>query len=171
MTDPKASFARPEAEARASGFGLDLSRQLWTYPTQPAHALLLAAAARGTQHQLAIAITDAYFLDARNIADVDVLADVAVNHGFDRQAPPPSRWIPRCTTRSQRKSPDLPLRASVRFLTSISVRERPSAAAAAKLRWRRPFAKRRIDAATFCMPPLRLHEPGLQIDPKPSSPT
>ncbi|MFG6487049.1 DsbA family oxidoreductase [Roseateles sp. BYS78W] len=85
VTDPKASFARPEAEARASGFGLDLSRQLWTYPTQPAHALILAAGERGTQHQLAIAITDAYFLDARNISDGDVLADLAVNHGFDRQ--------------------------------------------------------------------------------------
>ncbi|MFS2163541.1 DsbA family protein [Variovorax sp. Varisp62] len=85
VTDPKTAFARPEAAARASGFGLELSRQLWTYPTQPAHALILAAAERGTQHQLAIAITDAYFLDARNIGDVDVLADVAVHHGFDRQ--------------------------------------------------------------------------------------
>src|SRR5690242_8805947 len=73
VTDPKAAFARPEAEARASGFGLDLSRQPWTYPTQSAHALILAAAERGTQHRLAIAITDAYFLDARNIGDVDVL--------------------------------------------------------------------------------------------------
>ncbi len=84
-TDPKASFARPEAEARASGFYLDLSRQQWTYPTQPAHALILAASARRTQHQLAVAITDAYFLDACNIGDVDVLADIAAHHGFDRQ--------------------------------------------------------------------------------------
>ncbi|WP_422843022.1 DsbA family oxidoreductase [Acidovorax sp. M2(2025)] len=85
VTDPKTAFARPEAAARASGFGLDLSRQLWTYPTQPAHALLLAAGERGTQHQLAIALTDAYFLDARNIGDSDVLAGVAVHHGFDRR--------------------------------------------------------------------------------------
>ena len=84
VTDPKAAFARPEAEARASGFGLDLSRQPWTYPPQSAHALILSAAQRGTQHQLAIAITDAYFLDARNIGDVDVLADIAVHYGFDR---------------------------------------------------------------------------------------
>jgi predicted DsbA family dithiol-disulfide isomerase len=84
VTDPKAAFARPEAEARASGFGLDLSRQPWAYPTQSAHALILGARARGTQHQLAIAITDAYFLDARNIGNVDVLADIAVRHGFDR---------------------------------------------------------------------------------------
>lgn len=84
VTDPKTAFARPEAEARVSGFALDLSRQLWTYPTQPAHALILAAGERGTQHQLAIAITDAYFLDARNIGDVNVLADVAAGHGFHR---------------------------------------------------------------------------------------
>lgn len=55
VTDPKASFARPEAEARASG--LDLSRQPWTYRTQAAHGLVLAARALGTQHQLAVAIT------------------------------------------------------------------------------------------------------------------
>ncbi|MGC4076400.1 MAG: DsbA family protein [Rubrivivax sp.] len=85
VTDPKVAFARPEAQARASGFALDLSRQLWTYPTQAAHALILAAAERGTQHRLAVAITDAYFVDARNIGDVDLLADIAVGHGFDRQ--------------------------------------------------------------------------------------
>jgi len=84
VTDPKTAFARPEREARASGFELDLSRQLWTYPTQAAHALILAARERGTQHELAIALTDAYFVDARNIGDVDVLADIAVHLGFER---------------------------------------------------------------------------------------
>ena len=84
VTDPKVAFARPEAEARASGLDLDLGRQLWAYPTQPAHALVLAARERGTQHRLAGAISAAYFLDAKNIADADVLADIAVNDGFDR---------------------------------------------------------------------------------------
>lgn len=84
ITDPKAAFVRPEAEARASGFDLDLGRQLWTYPTQPAHALILAAAGRDTQHRLAVAIIDAYFIAAKNIADPEVLADIAVGHGFDR---------------------------------------------------------------------------------------
>lgn len=82
VTDPKAAFARPEAEARASGFDLDLSRQLWAYPTQAAHALILAAD-EGVQHRLAVAITDAYFLEAKNISDADVLADIAQDHGFD----------------------------------------------------------------------------------------
>ena len=85
VTDPKASFARPEAEARASGLDLDLSRQPWTYRTQAAHGLILAARARGTQHELAVAITDAHFLEARNISDADVLADIAVAHGFERE--------------------------------------------------------------------------------------
>lgn len=85
VTDPKASFARPEAEARASGLDLDLSRQPWTYRTQAAHGLILAAQARGTQHKLAAAITDAHFLEAKNISDADVLADIAVDHGFERE--------------------------------------------------------------------------------------
>ncbi|AON52873.1 DsbA family oxidoreductase [Herbaspirillum seropedicae] len=82
VTDPKSAFSRPESEARASGFHLDLSRQRYAYPTQAAHAIILAARERRTQHQLAIAITDAYFIDAKNISDVDVLADLAADHGF-----------------------------------------------------------------------------------------
>lgn len=85
ITDPKAAFARPEVEARTSGLDLDLSRQPWTYRTQAAHGLILAARARGEQHQLAVAITDAYFLEAKNISDADVLADIAVSYGFERE--------------------------------------------------------------------------------------
>ncbi|WP_105370408.1 DsbA family oxidoreductase [Neorhizobium huautlense] len=85
VIDPKASFARPEAEARASGLDLDLSRQPWTYRTQAAHGLILAARDRGTQHQLAVAITHAHFLEAKNVSDADVLADIAVAYGFDRE--------------------------------------------------------------------------------------
>lgn len=84
ITDPKVAFARPEGEARASGLDLDLGRQLWTYPTQAAHALILAASGRRTQHRLAVAITDAYFIEAKNISDADVLADIAADCGFDR---------------------------------------------------------------------------------------
>ncbi|UPT55809.1 DsbA family oxidoreductase [Dickeya zeae] len=84
VTDPKSAFARPEAEARASGFNLNLESQLYAYPTQAAHAIILAARERGTQHQLAVAITDAYFLAAKNIADADVLADIAISYGFER---------------------------------------------------------------------------------------
>lgn len=85
VTDPKAAFARPEAEARASGLALDLSHQPWTYRTQAAHGLVLAARERGTQHRLAVAITAAYFLEAKNISDADVLADIAVAYGFEHE--------------------------------------------------------------------------------------
>jgi predicted DsbA family dithiol-disulfide isomerase len=99
VTDPKSAFARPEAEARASSFDLDLGRQLYAYPTQAAHAIILAARECGTQHQLAVAITDAYFLAARNIADADVLADVAAAYGFSRDE---ARAIARDPTRHKR---------------------------------------------------------------------
>lgn len=85
IADPKLAFARPEAEARASGLPLDLGKQLWAYPTQAAHALVLAASDRGTQHRLAVAIARANFLDGRNIADAGVLADIASAHGFTRE--------------------------------------------------------------------------------------
>ncbi|WP_244118354.1 DsbA family protein [Burkholderia gladioli] len=84
ITDPKIAFARPEGEAHTSGFDLDLGRQLWAYPTQAAHAVILAAAGRDTQHRLAVAITDAYFIEAKNISDADVLTDIAADYGFDR---------------------------------------------------------------------------------------
>ncbi|NUE92328.1 DsbA family oxidoreductase [Acinetobacter seifertii] len=83
VTDPKSAFASAEAEALKSGLALDLSRQLYTYPTQAAHALIMAASEKGTQHKLAVAITEAYFLDAKNIADVNVLADIAISYGFE----------------------------------------------------------------------------------------
>ncbi|MBK1822297.1 DsbA family oxidoreductase [Burkholderia orbicola] len=84
VTDPQAAFARPEGEARASGLDLDLGRQPYAYPTHAAHALIKAAGARGTQHQLAVAITEAYFLQAKNTGKPDVLADIAAAHGFER---------------------------------------------------------------------------------------
>lgn len=84
VTDSQAAFARPEAEARASSLDLHLGRQLYTYPTQAAHALIQAAGERGTQHRLAVAITEAYFLQAKNIGQASVLADIAVAHGFER---------------------------------------------------------------------------------------
>lgn len=84
VTDPKSAFARVEAEALKSGLALDLSRQLYTYPTQAAHALIMAAREKGTQHKLAVAITEAYFLGAKNIADVNILADIALSYGFER---------------------------------------------------------------------------------------
>lgn len=99
ITDPSTAFARPQAAARASGLTLDLAHQLYAYPTQAAHALIQAAAERGTQHRLAVAITNAYFLRAKNIADADVLADIAADHGFGHAE---ARAVAVDTTRHKR---------------------------------------------------------------------
>ena len=80
--DPRAMFASVEGAAKESGLALDLSKQTTMYPTTSAHTLIRHAAAKGTQRALASALFVAYFVDAKNIGDVDVLAAVAVHHGF-----------------------------------------------------------------------------------------
>lgn len=80
--DPRPMFLRVEAAARDAGIPLDLSRQDRAYSTVGAHTLLRHAAGKGTQGALVDAFFVAYFLDARNISDHQVLADVATKHGF-----------------------------------------------------------------------------------------
>jgi predicted DsbA family dithiol-disulfide isomerase len=80
--DPRRMFERVEAAARDAGIPLDFSRLSRTYSTLAAHTLLRHAREKGTQRELADALFTAYFIDARNISDADVLADVAGKHGF-----------------------------------------------------------------------------------------
>lgn len=82
--DPRQMQARVEDEARKAGVSLDLSRQPRSYPTAKAHTLTRLARTKGTQHALANAIAAAYFLEHRQINDDEVLADIAVQHGFAR---------------------------------------------------------------------------------------
>ncbi len=83
--DPKEMWARVEGEARASGIALDLSLQPRSYPTRKGHTLVRLARAKGTQHALANAIAWAYFMEHRLINDDEVLADIAVRHGYARE--------------------------------------------------------------------------------------
>lgn len=83
VTDPAVAFARPEAEARASGLHLELSRATAIYRTVHAHTLLRRARQRGTQHALAWGLMNAYFHEGRNISDRNVLAGIAAGHGFE----------------------------------------------------------------------------------------
>jgi predicted DsbA family dithiol-disulfide isomerase len=83
--DPKQVWSRAEAAARESGITLDLSLQPMMYRTAAAHTLMRHAEAKGTQRALAAALFRKYFLDAANIADPAILADVAAQHGFTRQ--------------------------------------------------------------------------------------
>jgi predicted DsbA family dithiol-disulfide isomerase len=82
--EPKVMWARPEAEARKSGITLDLSKQPRMFPTAKAHTIARLAKSRGTQHALANAIAEAYFLEQKQINDDDVLVELAVQHGFER---------------------------------------------------------------------------------------
>lgn len=82
--DPKEMWARVEGEAAKAGIALDLSKQPRMYPTAKAHTITRLAKPLGSQHELANAIAAAYFLDHRQINDDNVLADLAVEHGFDR---------------------------------------------------------------------------------------
>ena len=82
--DPKQLWSRAEAAARESGITLDLSLQPTMYRTARAHTLVRHAEAKGTQLALAAALFRAYFQDAANITDPDVLASIAEQHGFTR---------------------------------------------------------------------------------------
>ena len=82
--DPKEMWARVEGEAEKAGIDLDLSQQPKSYPTRKGHTLVRLARDKGTQHALANAIAWAYFMDHRQTHDDEVLADIAVEHGFTR---------------------------------------------------------------------------------------
>lgn len=83
--EPREIWARAEEQAKLSGIDLDLSKQPRTFPTQKAHTIVRLAKAKGTQHELANAIANAYFLDHRQVNDDEVLADIAAEHGFARE--------------------------------------------------------------------------------------
>ncbi len=83
--DPKEIWARAEREAKASGIDLDLSQQPPTYPTAKGHTVVRLARVKGTQHALANAIAEAYFLEHRQINDDQVLAEIASRFGYSRE--------------------------------------------------------------------------------------
>lgn len=83
--DIGAMQARVEAAARDAGVALDLSVQPMSYPTVKPHTLIRAAAPE-QQYKLAKAFAAAYFLDGRDITDNALLADIAAEHGFEREA-------------------------------------------------------------------------------------
>nr|WP_314257683.1 DsbA family oxidoreductase [uncultured Devosia sp.] len=82
--DPKEMWARVEGEAKKAGIDLDLSQQPRMFPTKKVHTITRLAKPLGIQHELANAIANAYFLEHRQVNDDNVLADIAVEYGFDR---------------------------------------------------------------------------------------
>lgn len=81
--DPRQMFARVEEAAHETGIPMDFSKLERTYPTVAAHTLVRHAHAKGTQRALTEDLFRAYFLDARNVSDTDVLIELGIRHGFD----------------------------------------------------------------------------------------
>ena len=82
--DPREMWERVESEAKKAGIDLDLSQQPRMFPTKKVHTITRLAKPLGVQHELANAIANAYFLEHRQVNDDNVLADIAVEYGFDR---------------------------------------------------------------------------------------
>ena len=83
-TTKSATRERLEADARRSGLMLDLGKQQYWYPGTPAQALIsMAPQAQNIQYAVSRALGQAYYLEARNIADADVLADIGAMFGLD----------------------------------------------------------------------------------------
>src|SRR5690606_8431017 len=79
---PERMFGQVEAAARESGIPLDFAKVTRSVATARAHTLLRHAAAKGTQRALKRALLDAYFLEGRDVGDVDVLVSIATEHGW-----------------------------------------------------------------------------------------
>ncbi|WP_404402338.1 DsbA family oxidoreductase [Pelagibacterium halotolerans] len=84
-SDPEPMQARVEAMAREAGVPLDISVQPMSYPTIACHTLIRAAAPEH-QYPLAKAFAAVYFLEGKNITDKGLLADIAAEHGYTREA-------------------------------------------------------------------------------------
>jgi predicted DsbA family dithiol-disulfide isomerase len=82
--EPKEIWERVENEAKKEGVDLDLSQQPRMFNTAKAHTITRLSKPNGNQHELANAIAEAYFLAHRQINDDNVLADIAVEFGWDR---------------------------------------------------------------------------------------
>lgn len=102
---PFESWDRLEQEARASGLNLDMRKQKYRYATQAAQALIAAAQELNCQHELARAISYAYYLEARNIADPDVLVELGTEYGFEpdtaRRIVTDSQWAKQIEAAAQ----------------------------------------------------------------------
>jgi predicted DsbA family dithiol-disulfide isomerase len=80
--EPSQIWSRLEGEARKSGIDLNLSKVRYSYPTIRAHTLVRHAAGKGTQRALIRDLFRANFLEAKNISDSEVLAEIGARHGF-----------------------------------------------------------------------------------------
>jgi len=80
--DPDQMFGRVEAMAKETGIPLDFAKVRRYASTVRAHTLVRHAEEKGTQQALAGALFEAYFLEGRDIGDLDTLVAIAGAHGF-----------------------------------------------------------------------------------------
>jgi len=80
---PEKMWERVHAAAAESDLSLDLSKQAMAYPTMAAHTLARLGRETGVEHAIERALFTAYFTDAKNISDPDVLATIGAQHGLD----------------------------------------------------------------------------------------
>jgi predicted DsbA family dithiol-disulfide isomerase len=83
--DPEQMFGRVEAMARETGIPLDFAKVQRQASTVRAHTLVRHAEEKGTQQALAGALFEAYFLEGKDIGDVEVLVALADDHGFTEE--------------------------------------------------------------------------------------
>ncbi len=81
---PDQMFEQLQSEAKISGFDLDMGKQKRRNPSQRALVFIMAAAEKGTQHELALAFSHACYMDGLNINDDEVLSEIALKHGFEK---------------------------------------------------------------------------------------
>ncbi len=87
--NPESMFGRVEGAARAAGIPLDFSKVRRSVNTLRAHTLLRHALGGGDasgiakQGEVARALFQAYFLEGRDIGEVEVLSAIAAEHGLD----------------------------------------------------------------------------------------
>lgn len=81
--DPRQMWDQVERAAQAADVPLVMEVQPMAYNTAAPHTLVRHTPVE-RQHAFASAIAEAYFLKGQNTSDPQVLADIAVAHGFER---------------------------------------------------------------------------------------
>ncbi len=75
-------FARVEAAAKESGIPLDFEKVRRSVPTIRAHTLIRLGEEGGQSGALKRALLRAYFLEGRDVSQLDTLVDIGVAHGL-----------------------------------------------------------------------------------------
>ena len=76
-------YARVSGVGKSVGIDFEFDRIVRQPNTKPAHALIMLAAEHGVQPAVKEAMMRAYFIDGRDLTDIDTLVEVAERAGLD----------------------------------------------------------------------------------------